>query len=145
SQSLTVTGVENSLRSVNRAKCHGKETVHERLPKPKPYQMGMQISCGVHPQISAQGVVWAAPAVPGPGVPGASPSQREPDRGGTSAARSCPYVAQHSAQVCGGTGGGVCEGEECDSHCTHVWGARAQLCGRAVLGAGVFCVDSGPG
>src|ERR1044071_4096823 len=107
SQSLTVTGVGNSLPSVNRSKAHGEETVHERLPKPKPYEVGMQISRRLYSEVSPQGGVWTTAPPPGRGVPRVSAPEREPDRRGASAGRSGAYVAQYSAQVCGSASGGV--------------------------------------
>jgi len=35
SQSLTIAGLKNSLRSVNRSKFNGEETVHGRISEPK--------------------------------------------------------------------------------------------------------------
>src|SRR6476620_9379992 len=103
--------------------------------------MGMQISRGVYPEVSSQGGVWTTASPSGRGVPGVSPAAREGDRGGASAIRSRASVAQYSAQVGGGTGGGVSQREECDSHCPDVWGPRAEFRGGALLGTRLLGLD----
>src|SRR5215813_2778036 len=145
SQSLTVPGIATSLHSVNRSPGHGKETDRERQPNPKPYEMGMQIPCRVYPQRAAQSAVRPTARRLGRGVPGAGPTEGEQGGGGASAPGSRPHVALDSAEVRGVAGGGVSQGEECNLHCAHVWREGAQLCRRAVLGAGVLCLDPGPG
>src|SRR5712692_5889544 len=77
SQSLTVPGIATSLRSVNRSQGHGKETDRERQPNPKPYEVGMQISCRVYPQRAAQSAVRSTARRLGRGVPGAGPTEGE--------------------------------------------------------------------
>src|SRR5262249_23002204 len=126
---------------VNRAKFHGRETVHVRLSEPKPYEVGMQISRGVYSEVPAQSVVGAPTGTPGRGIPGVSAAEREPERRGTFAVRSCPYVDRYSAQVRRGTGGRVSQREECYSHCPDVWGTATEFCRGTFLGAGVFCLD----
>src|SRR5215813_4134026 len=143
SQSLTVPGVANSLRSVNRLKVNGKETVHERVSNSKSYEMGMQISRRVYSEVPAQSAVRAVAELPGRRVPGVGAAEREPDRGRAFTGRSRAHVAVDSAQVCSGAGGGISQRQERDSHCADIWGAAAELCGRALLGPGVLCVDGG--
>src|SRR5262244_1168401 len=84
SQSLTVPGIATSLHSVNRSQGHGKETDRERQPNPKPYEVGMQISCGVYPQRAAQSALRATARRLGRGVPGAGPPEGEQGGGGAS-------------------------------------------------------------
>ena len=43
---------------MNRSKSHGKETLYERLGKPKAYSVGMQIPHCVYPEIPEESVVW---------------------------------------------------------------------------------------
>src|SRR5713101_10071690 len=145
SQSLTVPGIATSLRTVNRSHGHGKETDRERLPEPQSYQMGMQISRGLYPQRAAQSALRAPARRLGRSMPRVGPPEGEQSGGGASAPGSRPHVALDSAEVRGVAGGGVSQGEECDLHCAHIWREGAQLCRRAVLGAGVFCLDRGPG
>jgi hypothetical protein len=144
SQSLTVTGVVNSLRSVNRSKCNGKETVQERVSDSKSYEVGMQISRGVYSEVSAQSLVWAIAAVLGRGGAGVSAAERESRRRRAFASRPRTYAAVDSAQICGSAGGGIAEGEECNSHCPDIWRAAAEFCRRTLLGARVLCDDGWP-
>jgi hypothetical protein len=130
---------------VTRAKYHGKETVPERLPQPKPYDVGMQIACGVSPAVPPPGRVWTTADAPGRDLPGAGPPQREPERRRAFAARSRPSGTLDAAQVGRGAGGGGAHREERHAHCADIGGAAAQLCGRALLGTGVLCLDGGAG
>jgi hypothetical protein len=57
SQILTAPGVPGSLPFVNRSK-FTKGDKGEDIRKPETYDMGMQISCGVHSEMSKEGVVW---------------------------------------------------------------------------------------
>ena len=141
---MTVTGVAHSLRAVNRATANGKETVHERVPDSKSYEMGMQIARGIYSDVSAHGAVWTVAQLPGRRVSGMSPTERESSRRRTLAGRSGASAAGASAHGCGGPGGRISQRQERDPHCPHVGRTRAELCGGTFLGAGGFCLDGGP-
>jgi hypothetical protein len=140
---LTVAGMTNSLRSVNRPKFNGKETVYGRVAEPKSDEMGMQIARGVYPEVPAESVVRATAQPCGRSVPGGSAPAGEPDRRRASTARARAPGAGDAAQVRGGAGGGVFAGDERHSHCADVWGAAAEFSGGPLLGAGVVCVARG--
>src|SRR4051812_26741721 len=72
----------------------------------------MQISRGVYSAVPPQGRLWAGAQLFGGGGSGIGPPEREPHRRRASAARSCAHAAGDSAQVGGGAGGELWEGEE---------------------------------
>ncbi len=43
---------------MNRSKLIEKGDLNVRLQQPKPHQMGVQVSFGVHPEVSSQGVLY---------------------------------------------------------------------------------------
>ena len=52
SQSLTVPGIIESLRRLNRSKLKLTEASGERVRKPMPLRMGLQVPCGLDTQVS---------------------------------------------------------------------------------------------
>jgi len=73
----------------------------------KPLQMGVRISCGVYPKMSAPDAIWLAETLPGRSDPPVGRAKGKLDRGRTSDARSCPYADIDTAEVCGIPGGGL--------------------------------------
>src|SRR6266511_4005657 len=104
--------------------------------------MGVQIPRGLHSEIPPQGLVRGAPEGPRNGLPRTSPSKGMSYRGGPSAARSCPYAIEYSAQACSGCQRGVSQGQECDAPCPHVSRPQSQFPGRELLGARGYVVST---
>ena len=96
----------------------------------------MEIPCGIHTQISQEGVVWAGAARTGAaeGIGG--------DRGSLDGG-SRAHVGVDCAEVFGGLSDGVCERQERDSHRAGLCGAVAELCRPAFLGSRVLGIDGG--
>ena len=83
--------------------------------------MGVQIPCGIHSQVSAEGAVREAETALGGGFPPAGPSTGEPDFGGASDAGPCPYADCDSAEIPGFAGDWVLEGQKCDLSGRGLW------------------------
>jgi len=107
--------------------------------------MGMQVSCGVHPEVSTQGDVWVDTQRTWADHAGVSTTERERGGGGASDGRSCSHDVVDPAEVFGIRGGGVHQGEECDSDCTKIYGSDEELCWVEFLGEGLLRVDGGAG
>src|SRR5437868_6150446 len=84
------------------------------LSEPIPFQMGLQVPCGVRAQGPTESDLWSDPSAIGTDFPclgaakGMSDSRRASDAG------PCAYVHRHSAQTPGGFRYRVSEREECD-------------------------------
>ena len=100
--------------------------------------MGMQVSCGVHPEVSTQGDVWVDTQRTWADHAGVSITERERGGGGASDGRSCSHDVVDPAEVFGIRGGGVHQGEECDSDCTKIYGSDEELCWVEFLGEGYY-------
>ena len=106
--------------------------------------MGMQISCGIHPEVSAQGALQGAAAPLGSRIPVAYGAEGMPRGGRAFDAGSCAYAAECAAEVCGVAGGGLHQGQERDTPGANVWRTATQLRGAALLGEGILRFDGGP-
>jgi len=82
-----------------------------RVCRPKPLQVGVQISRGIYPEVSSPDAVWAIAAPLGRGVSKTGRAKGEPDRRGASDARSCAYADFDSAEVRGVARGGYIKGK----------------------------------
>jgi len=98
----------------------------------------MQISCGVHPEMPAEGVVSSNPAGIGGSVPQFGGAVGMQSGGGASDARSRAHVVVGAAEVFGVQRDGVHQGKECDSYRAGVCGAAAKLRRPAFLGTRVL-------
>ena len=107
--------------------------------------MGMQVSCGVHPEVSAQSDVWVDTQRVRIDHSGVGTAQREQSRGGASDGRPCAHDAVDSTEVLGVRGGGVHQGEERDSDRPKVYGSEEEFCGVELLGEGILGVNGGAG
>src|SRR5579872_5860488 len=65
-----------TLDAVSR-QAHGEEIRDGREQKPKPYEVGVQISCGVYSQIPPQGAVQGIAAALGRGIAAVGQAERE--------------------------------------------------------------------
>lgn len=107
--------------------------------------MGVQIPCGIHSEISKEGAVRAIADPFGGGVAPTGAAQGEPNRRRAPDAGPRAHVDLDPTEICGISGGGVHQGEECDPPCANVWGTQAKLRWVKLLGARIFCVYSGSG
>jgi len=107
--------------------------------------MGMQVSCGVYPEVSAQGDVRADTPRAWADHAGVGPTERERGGGRASEGGSCAHDVVDTAEVFGLRGGGVYQGEECDSDRPKIYGSDEELCRVELLGEGILRVDGGAG
>jgi len=137
SRSLTTPGVAESLELVNRSK-FTKGDSNECLRDSETYDMGMQIPCGVHSEVSAQKDIWVIAARAWRGVPRLGSAERERSVGGAFDGRSRAHAHIDTAEVCGIAGDGIHQRQERDLHRAGSWGKKAQLRGAKLLGARVL-------
>ena len=105
----------------------------------------MQVSCGVYPEVSAQGDVRADTPRAWADDAGVGPAERERGGGGASEGGSCAQDIVDTAEVFGLRGGGVQQGEERDSDRPKIYGSEEELCRVELLGEGILRVDGGAG
>src|ERR1700733_15261704 len=103
--------------------------------------MGMQISCGVYPEVPPEGPVYAVATGLGSGVSGFGRAEGMQSGGGAPDARSRAYVVVGAAKVFGGERDGVHQGEKRDPPGASVCRAAQELRGAAFLGARVLGID----
>ena len=72
--------------------------------------MGMQISCGVHSEVSQEKHLWVGQEGTGSDYPGISTAEGEQSGGGASDGGSCSYAVVDTTEVLGIGGGGVYQG-----------------------------------
>src|SRR5512137_947074 len=106
--------------------------------------MGMQIPCGVHPEIPAQGAIRFAAQAPGPFVPGVGAAQGMRDWGRAPDGRSCAHADLDSGEVLGIASDGVYERQERHSYSPDLRRKAPELRGAAFLGAWVLGFDRRP-
>src|SRR5262245_59582 len=107
--------------------------------------MGLQVSRGVYPKVSAAGTLQGATALPGRRILLFGPAERLSGRRGALAARSRAYAAIDSAQIFGTAKRGVYQREECYPHCPDMPGATPKLHGATFLGSWVSGIDGSAG
>ena len=105
--------------------------------------MGMQIPCGVHPEIPTQGALRFFAQTPGHIVSGVGTAEGMRDWGRAPHGRSCAYAAFDSAEVLGIASNGVYEGQERHPDCADLRREAKELCGAALLGTRLLGIDGG--
>jgi len=135
SSSLTFPGVHRGSSNVS-SHAHERNLTDGRLREPKPHDMDLQISCGVHSEMSAQAAVSGPAPISGRGLPEACAAERVESRGRAFDARPCPHAVVDSAKIRGVAGRRVYQGQECDPLRAGLWRAQAQLRRAAFLGKG---------
>jgi hypothetical protein len=105
----------------------------------------MQVVCGVHSGVSAQGDVWVDTQRARNNCSGIGAAQREQGGGGASSGGLCAYDADDPTEALGVRGGGIYQGEERHSNSAKVHGSEEELCGVELLGTRVLRVDGGEG
>ena len=83
-----------------------------RVRKPKSLPMGVQISCGIYPEVPTQDLVRAVATPPWGSVSQVSGAEGEPHLGGTPDARPCASTDEHTAKIQCIECNGVLEREE---------------------------------
>src|SRR5580692_11299995 len=91
------------------------------LPKPIPFQMGLQVPYCVCTQATAQSDIRADAPSSGTDFPCAGSAKGVPDYRRASDAGPCAYVYRDSPQAPGSLRDRVSEREECDRDCPPVW------------------------
>ena len=79
SNSLTVPGVHQETPCREPPKHTMKENPDGQTSKPKPHHLGVQISCGVYPEVSSSDALRAAKTASGRGVSQSGPAEGEHD------------------------------------------------------------------
>jgi hypothetical protein len=123
---------------------HERNSTDGRVLEPKPHDMGLQISCGLHSEMSAQGAVSGTAPTPGRGVPKACATEGIGGRGRASDGRPRPHAAIDPAETRVSRVVGYIKGKSA-IHLARVYGEQAQLCGPALLGPWVLREYGRPG
>ena len=76
---------------MNRSKVTAREAGSGGRSEFKPYQVGMQVSCGVDPEVSEKDLVWGAAKAFGINIPRSRRAEGVPGDGRASFARSYPH------------------------------------------------------
>src|SRR6266852_7505779 len=103
------------------------------LPKPSPLQVGLQVSCGLRSQTTAEGDLREHTSAIGSDFPRLGETEGVPDRGRASDAGPCAYVHRDPTEAPGGVGDWVSERKECHCHRTVVRKGE-ELLWRTLLG-----------
>ena len=103
--------------------------------------MGMQIACGVHPEVPAEGVVSGHPAGVGDGIPPFGGAVGMQSGRGAFDARSCAQAVERAAEVFGVERDGVHQREERDSDRAGVCRTAKELRRPAFLGTGLLGIN----
>ena len=126
-------------------KVQRKRGYRERRREIIPHAVGVQVSCRVYTEMSAKESVPGVKETPGAGFSGIGPTEGKLDRRRPLVFGPCTYVGEYSAEICGVAGGGVCEGEKCDSHSEELWGSISEFHGRTFLGPWILRIDGWAG
>ena len=113
--------------------------------EPKSHEMGVQIPCGVYPEVSKEESVSRITKTFDRSVPALGTAEREPDRRRALDVGSRAYVDCDSAEVCCIAGGGIHQRQECDSLGANIRGKKAKFYRPALLGQRLLCIDGGSG
>src|SRR5450631_472068 len=97
--------------------------------------MGVQISCGIHPEVSAEVAVSGAAFALGGDVSRVDAATGIGGGGRAPVGGSCAHAFVDSTKVVSVAGDGVHQGKECNSHCPDVRGQAAELHRATLLGA----------
>src|SRR5215831_15411270 len=118
------------------------ETQHREI---KTHEMRMQISRGIHPEVSQAKYLWVGETGIRADHSGFSSAERERSGGGAPDGRPCSHAVVDTTEVLSLGGGGVYQGQECHCDRTKVHGSGEELCGTELLGEGLLCVNGGAG
>src|SRR5215468_4315593 len=136
---------KESLHMVNRSGSSKRRLNETQHRESKTHKMGMQISCGVHLEVSQEKHLWVGEKKVRADHPGFSSAERERSGGGAPDGRPCSHAVVDTTEVLGLGGGGVYQGQECHCDRRKVHGSGEELCGTELLGEGLLGVNSGEG
>src|SRR5262245_14247077 len=102
--------------------------------------MGMQISRGIHPEVSQEKYLWVGETGTRADHSGFSSAERGRSGGGAPDGRPCSHAVVDTTEVLGLRGGGGYQGQECHCDRTKVHGSGEELCGTELLGEGILRV-----
>src|SRR5271165_3395584 len=120
--SLTFPSVHQRSSNVS-SHSHERNSADGRVREPKPHDLGLQISCCLHPEMSPQDVVSRAASASGRSVPQACASEGIEGRGRASDARSRAHAAIDPAEIRGVAVVGCIKGKSA-IHMARVYGER---------------------
>jgi hypothetical protein len=118
------------------------ETQHRES---KTHQMGMQISCGLPPEVSQEKHLRVGEKRVGADHSRFSSAERKHSGGGASDGRPCSHAVVDPTEVLGFWGGRVYQGQECHCDSTEFHGSSEELCRAELLGEGILRVNGGAG
>ncbi len=81
--------------------------------EPKSYEMGLQISCGFHPEMPPEDALCGSAALSGKSVSRPCVPEVKPDRRRALDAGSCAYDDFDPAEICCVAGSGIYQGQVC--------------------------------
>ena len=118
------------------------ETQHREF---ETHEMGMQISRGIHPEVSQEKYLSVGETGIRADHSGFGSAERGRSGGGAPDDRPCSHAVVDTTEVLGLRGGGVYQGQECHCDRTKVHGSGEELCGTELLGEGLLRVNGGAG
>src|SRR5215468_3000274 len=114
------------------------ETQHREF---KTHEMGMQISRGIHPEVSQEEHLWVGEKRVRADHSGFSSAEGERSGGGAPDGRPCSHAVVDTPEAFGLRGGGVYQGQECHCDRTKDHGSGEELCGAELLGEEILLVN----
>src|ERR1700745_697447 len=104
----------------------------------------MQISCGVHPEISQEKYLRVDQKRTGTDHSGTRAAEGKHGRGGASDGGPRSYAVVDTTEVLGFRGGGVYKREECDRYRAQLHGSSEEFCRGRIFGrGGITCQQWG--
>src|SRR5262249_37411208 len=122
-----------------------KRRLNENVREFKTHEMGMQISRGIHPEVSQEKYLWVGETGIGADHSEFSTEARYHSVGRALDGRAFSHAVVDTTEVLGLRGGGVYQGQECHCDRTKVHGSGEELCGAELLGEGLLRVNGGAG
>src|SRR5262245_29868989 len=107
--------------------------------------MGMQISRGIHPEVSQAKYLRVGETGTRADHSGFSSAERERSGEVAHDGSQGSHAVVDTTEVLGLRGGGVYQGQECHCDRTKVHGSGEELCGAELLGEGLLRVNGGAG
>src|SRR5580692_1823828 len=117
---------------------HERKFDDGRVRKPKPQQVGVQISCCVHSQVSQEDTLWGVETTPRGGVSQTGAAKGKPDRRRAPDAGSRSHDDFDSAEIRGLSGGRIYQRQECDPFGPCIRGEEAHFVGQHFWARGYF-------
>src|SRR4029077_6505306 len=109
------------------------------LSEPIPFEMGLQVPCGVRAQGPTESHLWADTSAIGTDFSCTGAAEGMPDSRRAPHAGPCAYVHRYSTQTPGGFRHRVSQREECDRDCPAARQGK-ELLGRGFLVSALCCM-----